>query len=233
MRTNFAALAGAVVALSLGASAQAGNVVFQSISNNGFFTPFNSSNAGTVKYGDGGWLSGFGSDTYTLTKITLGLASFGSEASGTTDLVFTFNDGDPSGLVFGSGATLYSTTITGVSIPGATPGFGTYFDVEIPLPNIVTAGGFNNIGWSVGLANYSFGGSLGFQVGSASGQFSGFYTSNASFYNGSSWSLFSFGGDPNTGVANYTATIEGFITPTPGAAALLGGAGLIGLRRRR
>ena len=38
--------------------------------------------------------------------MTLGLATIGGDLPGSTDLVFTFNDGDPSGLVFGSGATL-------------------------------------------------------------------------------------------------------------------------------
>ncbi len=215
-------------AVMAGAAGAQGAIVFQNSFNNGFFTPFNSGNAGVVKYGDGGWLSGFGSDTYTLTKITMGMATFGGSAAGSTTLNFTFNDGDPSGLVFGPGSQFYATSVQVALDPGTT-----FFDVEIPLPNIVTSGGFNNIGWSLSTSNYNYDGQFGMQCSSAFGQFVGFYTSNASFYNGSSWSLFSFGGDPNTGVANYVATIEGFVTPAPGAAGLMGVAGLVAARRRR
>lgn len=232
MRNCFFGAIASAVALSA-ASLTSGATVFQAASDNGFFTPFNSGNAGTVKYGDSGWLSAFGTDTYTLTKITLGLATFGSELPGTTDITITMNDGDPSGLVFGPGTQLYSTTISSVSLPGSTPGFGTYFDLEIPLPNVQTTGGFNNIGWSISLSNYNFTGQFGFQVASTFGQLAGFYTNNASFYNGSSWSLFSFSGDPVFGVANYTAAIEGFITPAPGTAGVLGLVGVTAMRRRR
>lgn len=221
-----AAAVGGVIAL--GASVSSGAIVFDAQNSGGFFTPFNSGNASTVKYGDGGWLSGSGPDTYTLTSITLRLATFGGNGitGGTTDLNFTFNDGDPSGLVFGPGTTLYSTTVTGLSLPANPSGFATFFDVTIPLPNVVTSGGFNNIGWSMGLSNYNYDGQFGVQTSGF--QAVGFFTSNASFFNGSSWSLFSFGGP-----ANFAAEISGFVTPAPGAVGLMGVAGLVAARRRR
>ena len=74
-------------------------------------------------------------------------------------------------------------------------------------------------------------GSLGFQCSTALGQQIGFYTNNASWYNGSAWSLFSFGPDWNYGVANFVTTLT---VPGPGAAATLGlGALALGRRRRR
>ena len=200
-------------ALLVAAAAARGDVVFLATNNNGFFAPFNSGNAGTVKYGDGGWLSENGTDTYTLTSITLGLAVSGSTAPGTTDILFTFNDGDPSGLVFGPGTALYTTTIHNVQLPNAAQSGGlAYFELTIPLPNVRTTGGFNNIGWSVGLANYQCNGTFGFQCARSTGQAVGFYTNNASFFNGTSWSLFAFSQDPITGVANFVATVEGAVT---------------------
>jgi len=97
----------------------------------------------------------------------------------------------------------------------------------------MTTGGFNNIGWSVRLANDNDGGEFGFQVGSTLSQFAGFYTNNASFSpdGGANWSLFSFGPDPVFGVANYTVTFS--TVPAPGGAALVGLAALLGSRRRR
>lgn len=217
------------IVLALAGSASAA-VVFQNTFDNGFFTPFNPGNATTVKYGDSGWLDGSGSGSgVALEKITLGLAVFNpgdtAIAAGTTDINFTFNSGDPSGLVFGSGATLYSTTITNVALPAGSPGLGTFFSITIPLPGVITAGGFENIGWSIGLSNYNYTGNFGFQAGSAGGQTVGFFTNAASFYNGSSWSLFNFGGP-----ANFVAEVT---TPAPTAAGLLGLAGLVATRRRR
>lgn len=219
----------AAVVLALAGSASAA-VVFQNTFDNGFFTPFNPSNATTVKYGDGGWLDGSGSGTgVALEKITLGLAVFNpfdtGIAAGTTDIKFTFNSGDPSGQVFGSGSTLYSTTITNVALPAGSPGLGTFFSITIPLPGVVTSGGFENIGWSIGLANYNYAGNFGFQASSEGGQTVGFYTQGASFFNGTSWSLFNFGG-----AANFVAEVT---TPAPTAAGLLGLAGLVATRRRR
>ncbi len=186
-------------------------VVFENASNNGFFVPFNTSNASTVKYGDSGWLGfvGDGTPTFTVRQITLSLAVANSATPGSTDIVFTFNDGDPSGLVFGPGTPFYTTTIPCVQLPAAPSEIGpNYFDVTIPLPNITTNGGFNNIGWSVALQNYNYAGDFGFQVGTAAGQVTGFYTVNASYFNGTSWSLFAFSQDPNSGVANYVARIS-------------------------
>ncbi len=204
----------AVVAAVLAGQSASADVVFQAIHNNGIFTPFSSANAGAVKYGDGGWLSAFGTSTYTLTSITLGLVVLNSTTAGSTDIVFTLNDGDPSGLVFGPGTALYSTTIHGVALPDASLSGGTaLFSLTIPLPNVRTVGGYNNIGWSVALTNFQCNGQFGFQCSRSTGQVVGFFTNNASFHNGTSWSLFSFGPDPVTGVANLVAVIEGGVTP--------------------
>ncbi len=227
MKTLFALLA---LAGTAGSAFAGGPVVFQNNWDNGFFTPFTSSTPSSVRYGDGGWF-GSGSDApAALCEITLGLVVFNSTAAGSTDLTFTFNDGDPSGLVFGSGSTLYSTTITNVTLPDASElgGVAPIF-VTIPLPGVSTTGGFNNIGWSMGVQNFSSNGSLGFQCSSGFAQPAGFYTNNASFYNGSSWSLFSFGPNPISGVANFVTTLT---VPAPGAASLCALVA-IGLRRRR
>lgn len=192
------------------ATSSAQQVVFDAGSDNGFFTPFNASNAATVKYGDSGWLGpGPGAPGVVLGSITLRLATWGSPLPGSTDLEFTLNDGDPSGLVFGTGAVLYSTTITGVELPAAAfPPDAAYFELDVPLPNVATLGGFNNVGWSIRCRNFSFQGQFGFQVSTCGAQYAGFYTNNASYFNGSSWSLFSFGPDPCTQVANYSVTIR-------------------------
>jgi len=221
------ALAGAAAPALAG-----GSSVFQNIWNNSFFTPFNSSTPSSVRYGDSGWF-GSGSDApASLCEITLGLVVYNSTAAGSTDLTFTFNDGDPSGLVFGTGSTLYSTTVHNVYLPNASldGGFSEVY-VTIPLSGVSTTGGYNNIGWSIGVQNFNSNGSLGFQCSTALGQQIGFYTNNASWYNGSAWSLFSFGPDWNYGVANFVTTLT---VPGPGAAATLGlGALALGRRRRR
>ncbi len=205
--------------------------VFQNVYNNGFFTPFNASTPSNVRYGDSGWFGNGASSPAELCDITLGLVMFGSTSNGTTDITFTFNDGDPSGLVFGTGATLYSTTIHNVALPDASEtGGSAAFNLTIPLPGVVTSGGFNNIGWSIGVSNFNSNGSLGFQCSNGFAQPLGFYTNNASFNNGSGWSLFSFGSDPITGVANFVATVT---VPTPASVGLTGVAALTGLRRRR
>lgn len=196
----------ASLAITGGACAQA--IVFNAGSDNGFFTPFNAANAATVKYGDSGWIGTGSSAPVALGGITLNLATFNALTDGTTDLVITFNDGDPSRLVFGSGDILYSTTITGVTLPAAPmAGSATLFAIYVPLPSILTRGGYNNIGWSVKCQNFSFVGQFGFQVSTCNAQTVGFYTNNASFFNGTNWSLFSFGQDPCTQVANLSAIV--------------------------
>jgi hypothetical protein len=208
--------AGAALGLC-GASAIGQQVLFQNSNDNGFFAPFTSATPAGVRYGDAGWLTPGGSPPYFLYSITLRLAAFGSETPGTANLSFRFHDGDPAGLFFGPGTVLHSATVP-VAIPAAPLGQDpTYFDVEIPLPNVRTAGNFNNVGFSIGVQNFSYSGSLGFAcaTGSAVGQPVGFYTSNASFFNGTAWSLFAFGADPVTGVANFVATITGDLTPRP------------------
>jgi hypothetical protein len=197
-----------VVSVSLVvASAASAQVVFEAQSDNGFFTPFNAGNAATVIYGDGGWIGTGGDAPATLGQITLGLAIFNSLLPGTTDIVFTFNDGDPSGLVFGSGAVLYSTVIRGVKLPATGRGAVEFLSLPISLPNVQTAGGYNDIGWSVALANFDYAGDFGFQASTCAGQTAGFYTNNASYFDGSAWSLFSFGPGCD-GVGNLVATIE-------------------------
>lgn len=218
-----------VVLGAVAASAQ--DVVFQNVNDNGYFTPFSSSTPAGVKYGDGGWLSNSIPNNFTLVEIDLLLCTSGGTSPGTTDLLFTFNDGDPSGLVFGSGAPLYSTVLQGVTLPAAIPGSPdpVPFTVTIPLPNVQTLGGFNNIGFSLGTQNFNFDGQFGFECSSAYGQRVGYYTNNASYFNGSTWSLFSFGSDPYYGVANFCATIY---SPEPTSLVLLA-LGALALARRR
>lgn len=226
MRGAIASLLAAVMFIAVPALAQEELVVFENLPDNGWFTPFDSATPAGVLYGDSGWLSDFTSDTYALTRIELGLIAQDGTAGGTTDIVFTFNDGDPSGLVFGSGAELYQTVIQDVALPsGAGP---QYFTLSIDLPNVLTSGGYNNIGWSVGVENFSFDGSFGFQCSSTLGQQTGYYTNNASHNDGASWSLFSFGADPTYGVANFVATVY---TPEPASIAMLA-MGLLAFRRR-
>ena len=203
---TLAASAFALSALSTGASAQ--TAVFDVGNDLGFFAPINSSNAATVRYGDSGWIGpGPGAPGVTLSKITLRLATFGGKTPGSTDIEFTLNDGDPSGLVFGPGTPLFTTTVKGVKLPASSATSATFFEIDIPLPNIRTSGGFNNVGWSIKCPNYNYQGQFGFQVATCNTQYVGFYTNNASFFNGSSWSLFAFGQNPCTEVANYSVTI--------------------------
>lgn len=216
--------------MSLAASPVMADVVFQNSNDNGYFVPFDSNTPSSIRYGDGGWLSGFQPQNFTLVSIDLGLAVFSAANAGTADLTFTFNDGDPSGLVFGSGGALYSTTIQDVALPATAPGMPAFFSLTIPLPNVQTLGGFNNVGFSVGVSDFQYEGSFGFQCSSALGQSVGFYTNNASFYDGVGWSLFAFSGDPTFGVANFVVTMR---TPEPASLTLLGLASLFAARRRR
>ena len=222
-------IAAAVLAVPAAAS---GQVVFQNANDNGVFLPFSSATeAGTV-YADSGWLSGtIPPQTFTLTNITLGLAG-NSANGGTADLRFTFNDGSPSGLGFGSGAEFFSTVLTDVAIPGADEDPFALFDLSIDLPNIETSGGFNNVGWSVEVLALDYDGDFGFQVATASAQSLGFYTNNASFFDptANQWSLFAFSGDPNSGVANYVATIS---IPAPAGTLAIGACSMLAARRRR
>ena len=222
-KTLVSVLAGGMLLASV---ASAEEVVFHNIADNGWFAPFDSATPAGTLYGDGGWLSGGLAAPLALSRIELGLVAQDGTAGGTTDIVFTINDGDPSGLVFGSGAALYQTVVEDVVLPG---GDGPqYFNLSIDLPGVETLGGYNNVGWSVGIENFEFDGSFGFQCSSTIGQQVGFYTNNASQYVNDSWSLFSFGSDPTYGVANYVATIY---VPEPTALVLLS-AGLLLMRRR-
>jgi autotransporter-associated beta strand protein len=201
------AIFGPLVAVMGAASVSRGDPVLENGWDNGFFAPFNAGNAATVKYGDSGWLGGPDALPISLERIDMGLVGFDSPTAGTTDIVVTFNNGDPSGLVFGNGAELYRTTFTGVTLPATEPGEAVGFTLSVPLPGVATTGGFNNVGWSVSLANYDYAGRFGFQVSTFSNFTTGFPTNNASFFNGSSWSLFSFGPDPETQSANFVATV--------------------------
>ncbi len=219
------------IAAATGSATAAETVVFDNFNDNGWFTPFDSSTSSDVRYGDSGWIGTGASAPETLTRIELGLVTVGGSFQGSTDLLFSFHDGSASGLVFGSGAELWSTVVT-IDLPQTDggPTDPNFFTVSIDLPGIQTLGGFNNIGWAVGVDNYNFDGTLGFQAASANAQTAGFYTVNASSYDGTNWSLFSFGGDPVTGVANFVTTVY---TPAPGAAGVLALAGLAATRRRR
>ena len=229
MAKTLAALAAALLA----AAAHAQNVVFATAGDGGFFTPFNAGNAATVKYGDSGWLGGPDSPPVALGSITMQLATFSNgtpAAAGLTDLEITINNGDPSGLVFGPGNVIYSTVLTGVELPATDGTSATFFSIDIPLPNVLTAGGFNNVGWSVSVSNFDSDGQFGFQCSSGFGQTAGYYTNNASWYNGTNWSLFSFGSGA-FGVANFVAELQA--VPAPGAVASLAALGLAAGRRRR
>jgi hypothetical protein len=216
-----------LVALAGGlASTAAADVVYQTGTPNGWLNAFNSGSTPGKRIGDSGWL-GFGPAS-TLNQINLVLSLTGSSGPGSTDITFTFNNGDPSGLVFGSGATLYSTTITNVLLPDSSDET-VFFSLNIPLPNIVTDGFFNNVGWSIGVQNFNYSGSLGAQTTSAPNAV-GFYTNVASQYDPGTlgwWTYDFFPSQP----ANFAATI--FAIPAPSAAGLLAFAGLAAARRRR
>jgi hypothetical protein len=193
-------------------------VYFRNQSNNGFFAPFTGATAPTIRYGDSGWFGGPGAAPVQVNRFVLGLAVFGNgevREPGTMDLTFTVNDGDASGLVFGPGTELYRTTITGVALPGVDDVGPNYFDLVIDTPPLTTAGNFNNIGWTVSVSNVNFAGSIGFQCSRSTGQQAGFFTNNASFFDGSQWSLFAFSQDPVTGVANFVMEIS-FQPPASG-----------------
>jgi autotransporter-associated beta strand protein len=211
MKRLFSAFVGLVAVVWLPVAH--GQVLFQNTFDNGFFAPFRSTNYVGLRYGDAGWLSDGTAGALKLGQIDLGLVAYDSGSTGTADITVTFNNGDPSGLVFGPGTELYRTTFTGYTLPSTNPGEYQGFTLSVPLPGILTSGGYNNVGWSVSVANYNYGGSFGFQCSAATGQTVGYYTNNASYYNGSAWSLFSFGQDPTFGVANFVATITTFIDP--------------------
>ena len=223
-----------VVGLLIGAvpGVASGQVVYNTGPATGFFTPFDSNTPAGTLYGDSGWFGSGGDAPAAVTSLTLGLAVFGAlaTAEGTADLVFTFNDGDPSGLVFGSGATLYSTTLSNVTLPATVAGLATYFEVEVPLPSVMTAGGFNNFGFSLGVENFNYDGSFGFQNRGAFNNL-GFYTNNASqFTPGSGGSVFAFGPNDPGDIANFVMTLE---VPAPGGLAVLGLGAIAAVRRRR
>ena len=203
----------------------ADTVVYETGVPTGFFTPFTATTTAGTVYGDSGWIGG-GSDAPLtgLNHIYLGLATYSpggqAVAEGKADLVFTLNDGDPSGLVFGTGSTLYSTSLSGVTLPAASGTSPTYFVLDIPLPGVSLAGGFNNVGWSLGVDKLLYDGSFGFQN---RGGFNnvGFMTANASQYTpGSGWSLFSFGPAFPADSANLVATLTTGPIPEPASFSL-------------
>jgi hypothetical protein len=207
-------------------------VVYQTGASTGFYTPFSSSTPAGTKFGESGWFGTGSSPAVALTEITLGLttSTTTSVSAGTTDLVFTLNNGDPSGQVFGNGATLYSTTISNVVLPGSDAGFPSNFEVTVPLPSVLTAGGFNNIGWSVAVQNFNYAGNFGFQNRGGNNTL-GFYTNNATQYNPGSgtWSQFAFGPNAPADIANFVATIS---TPEPASLMSIASLGML-LKRRR
>jgi hypothetical protein len=202
----FAALC---VCAAAGSSFACGPTVFFNTINNGFFTPFSSSTPASVRYGDSGWFGSGSDQPVDVCEIRLTLAVFNSTRAGSTDISFSFHDGDPSRFVFGSGDQLYQTTIQNVQLPNSTEvgGLATV-EVVVPLPGVRTRGGFQNFGWAIGVSNFDSDGQFGFTCSSTLGQTQGFYTNNAAFFDGTSWSLFSFGPDPVTGVANFVAELK-------------------------
>jgi hypothetical protein len=226
---------GVIIGLLIAAAPSwASEVVYETGAPTGYFTPFDSSTPTGTKFGDSGWFGSGGDMPVGITLIRLGLAVFGEGATvptGSTDIVFTLNDGDPSGLVFGPGTELYSSTITNVVLPEGQPTQPTYFDLDIPIPNVLTSGGFNNFGFSLAVENFNYNGSFGFQN---RGNFNvlGFYTNNASqFTPGVGWSLFAFGPNDPADIANFVMYVE---IPEPASLSLIG-VGLLTLtvRRRR
>ncbi|MFO0829823.1 MAG: hypothetical protein U0572_16905 [Phycisphaerales bacterium] len=195
------------MAIGAVAPASASVVCFKALPNNGYIVPFNPTNWTSVIYADSGWLSASAQPPVTLTKITLEVATYLSNVPGTTDIVFTLNDGDPSGLLFGSGAPLYTVTIPNVPLPAAPIPTATFFQLVIPLPNVQTLGGLNHVGWSVRMQNYNYPGCFGFRMSNCSGQTAGYYTADASYFDGEAWSLLSFGSGCNN-VVNYAVTLE-------------------------
>lgn len=237
MRTSLLAVTSTLAIAALTAAAGASTVVYQNTWDNGIFTPINSSNFANTTLGDSGWAGNGSSPALGLEAITLGLAvaNFGQLPvnAGTADLIFTFNDGDPSGFVFGSGAQLYSTTIPGVSLPALAGGASAGFNLNIPLPGVVLNPGFNNFGWSVRLANFSYGANFGFQNGTLfSGQIVGNSTWVASQNDGFGWFTYSFGPFSSSDVtaASWVATLT---VPAPSTFAAVGILGLVASRRRR
>lgn len=190
------------------AAAAGAEIVYQADPNNGFFTPITRANAAVVRYGDSGWLGGPAAPPVQIAEITFELAVFGSSTAGRTDLVVTFNDGDPSGFVFGSGAELFTATIPDLVLPAAPGVEPVFFTLTVPLPAVSTLGGFNDVGWSIRCAGFDYDGQFGFRVSNCKGHPVGFYTNNASFFNGSAWSLYSFGQDPCLQIASMAVRIE-------------------------
>jgi hypothetical protein len=234
MQSRFAIVTALVVTgAGLASNAAADEVVFQAGFTNGFFTPFTTATAATRKIGDGGWLTGLSSVPVDgINRITLGLATWDAAGAGVSagvaDIKFTFNDGDPSGLVFGPGTPLYSTTIQDVVLPATAGTDPTYFDLSIPLPGLSTSGGFNNIGWSIAVENFDFDGNFGVQT-AATPNAVGFFTNVASEFAGplnpTGWATFSFGNP-----ANFRAIVT---VPEPTTLATLAVAALLAGRRRR
>lgn len=214
-------------ALASVAGTSSAQVVYNSNWDNGFFLGFDSSTPAGVRYGDSGWLGN--GPAVALDSIRLGLVVYNGGPddidAGTIDMNITFNDGDASGMVFGPGTALKTVNLNDVEMPALASGQLSVFPVQIPLNGISTSGGFNNVGFAIGTSDFGWDGSLGFQC--ATGMTVGFYTNNYSYFNGSTWQLYSL--DP---IGQFIATIYG-AAPSPGAASLLGVAGLVGLRRRR
>lgn len=201
----------------------------------GLFTPFfTGSNQLTHTFGDSGWVMGPNEPAITgINSVILGLAvyssSFAAIPAGKTDIKFTFNDGDPSGLVFGTGTTLYSTTLKNVELPAIDPQVSNsaIFELVVPIDFVSTLGGYNNVGFGISVENFDYQGQFGFQTTSSALPL-GFSTINASEFNGSSWSLYSFNGG-----ANLPFRVVNVIPEPTAALPFVAVAGLALARRRK
>jgi len=189
--------------------------LYENSADNGIFTPFNAGNAANLTYGDSGWIGFGGTTPFALESITLQMATFGGSIDGSADITFTFNDGDPSGLIFGPGTELFRTTYPDFPLPGS-PGETRTFFFTVPLRGVRTSGNYNNIGFSIALSNVQFDGNIGFFCSTAHGQLTGYYTNNASSRDTSvsnAWGLFAFGPDTDTQIASFTTRLDGYATP--------------------
>lgn len=247
MHAHFVVAASAIAVGILTAGTARGQYtpIFEYRSDSGFFQAWSPTSTSQDVYSDSGYL-GTGNPALSATNIsliTLKLAANNGSASaipaGTVDLNFKFARGDPSGLYFGNPTPIYSTTITGVSLPALAANSSEFFTVDVPLPDLSLNGAsdsFLNFGYSLSPNNYAYQGGLGFQLSSVfawtnyppyTSQHSPnyYYSSNG----GSSWSAFAF--NLPGGTIGQFATV--LWVPEPASIGAVAGTLVLALRRRR